>query len=269
MLAIQRRRSLKLRTLKYWVQHGLYLAPAVDRPALESADRADAVVVCSPPAREHLCRFFAHYLRRDLCRKVVAIPYPIDECYLREPVEPARADRMIAVARWDDPQKDAKLLGRAIAHYLDGGAGTDFLLVGPGGAAAFEPLLRRHPKVRYLGAQPPEVVARLMKGSRALVLSSVWESGPIVLNEALACGCSVVGTRCVPSVVSTCQAGPFGTLADRRSPRALAAAMRTEAESWQRGARNPTAIAGHWRPLFDPVTVGRRLLRPLNKDDPQ
>jgi glycosyltransferase involved in cell wall biosynthesis len=265
MQAMHRGWSLRLRAAKFWLQQLLYLAPREDRPHTDSAERADLIAVCSSGARANLCRFFSHYARPDLCPKVAVIPYPIDACYLQGSVNVEREDRIIAVGRWDDPQKDAPLLCRAVARYLDGGGRTEFAFVGPGGAV-FESLTRHYPRVRYLGLQRPEIIADLMRRSRALLLTSVWESGPLVLNEALASGCTTIGLDCLPAVVSACQDGPFGTVARGRSPKALAAAILAEMECWERGERSPAANAAHWRPRFDPLTVARQLLLPVTKD---
>jgi len=269
MLAIHRGPFMKLRAAKYWLQQLLYLAPREDRPVIDSADSADLVAVNNRRAKENLALFFVHYGRPDLGAKIALIPYPIDDCFLRAPIGLKREDRMVAVGRWDDPQKDAPLLSAAIAHYLRSGGQTEFVIVGPGGTAIFEALTRRFPHTRYLGPQAPETIADLMRRSRALLMSSVWEGAPVVLNEALASGCSVVGPLGIPAVISVCQAGPFGTVAHRRSPKMLAAAIRAENDCWEQGERSPAAIAAYWQPRFDPVAVARQFLLPITKDNPK
>jgi glycosyltransferase involved in cell wall biosynthesis len=252
--------GMKLRAAGYWVRLSLGGPEEQDRPILASAEQADRIAVGSPVAADHLRAFFDSYSRPELASKVVAVPYPIDDCYLTGPVPTTRPERVIAIGRWDDPQKDAGLLGRALERYFAAGGRAEAVLFGPNGERWFGPLARRRPQVHYLGAQPPEVVAEHLRTSRALLLSSRWESGPLVLNEALASGCSVVGTDAVPSVVSACAEGGFGTVSCGRSAARLATALAAELVAWERGERDPSVIASHWRPRFDPVSVCRQFL---------
>jgi glycosyltransferase involved in cell wall biosynthesis len=105
----------------------------------------------------------------------------------------------------------------------------------------------------------PEEVSGILNRSRVLLLPSRWETGPIVLGEALASGCTVVGTDRVPSILSTCGEGPYGQVS-RPKASALATALGRELSAWSRGERHPWAVADYWRPRFDPVTVCRQLL---------
>ena len=186
----------------------------------------------------------------------------MDECYLSGEVPATRERRLVAVGRWDDPQKDAALLAATVRRVLAADPDIGFDLIGPGGEAAFAALWRRQPRVRYLGPQPPEVVAELLRRSRSLLLSSRWESGPIVANEALSLGCTLVGPVRVPTFEAYCAGGRYGTACRSGSPQALAAAVLDEMRAWDDGRRDPAAIAATWRPRFDPRTVCEQLLRP-------
>jgi len=259
MTAQHPRWGTKVRAAKYWIQLALSGRNELDGLVLVSADHADRIAVCSPAAVDHLRAFFAHYRRPDLAAKVEAVPYPVDECYLTGPVQTDRPPRVVAIGRWDDPQKDAGMLCRAVELHLVTGGRTEFVLFGANGDRWFGPLARKWPQVRYLGVQPPGVVAGHLRSSRAVILPSRWESGPIVLNEALASGCTVIGTDAVPSVVSACGSG-YGTLSAGRSVRRLTAALTAEMAAWDRGDRDPAAIAAHWRLRFDPINVCRSLL---------
>lgn len=249
----------KLRAAKYWLQLYLTGTASQDQPVLASATDADRIAVCSPAAADHLRAFFAHYRRPELAERVIAVPYPINDCYRTGPVAAERPARVVAIGRWDDPQKDAPLLAATVDAYRRAGGRAEVCLFGPNGANWFQPLVRSWPGVRYAGVQPPEVIAACLRSSRALLLPSRWESGPIVLNEALASGCTVVGTDAVPAVVSACRGG-YGTLAAGRSAGRLAAAWAAEMSAWDRGERDPVRIAAHWRPLCDPVHVCAQML---------
>jgi glycosyltransferase involved in cell wall biosynthesis len=95
-----------------------------------------------------------------------------------------------------------------------------------------------------------------MRTSRVLLVSSRWESGPIVAFEALCSGTTVVGPAWVPA----CRwlAPDAGRCFTRRSATALGAAVVSELQAWDAGHRDPAAVAARWRPWFDPAEVCRR-----------
>jgi glycosyltransferase involved in cell wall biosynthesis len=261
----QHRRLLdRLRAIKFWAQRYLVRPALHDRPVLQSAERADLVAVGSARARAHLDLFFAHHGRPELARKLAVIPYPVDDCYLRGDVPRQRQSRLVAVGRWDDPQKDAALLAGAVRRVLKARPDVSFTLVGRGGARAFGPLCASDARVRYLGTQPPEAVAGLLKESRSLLMSSRWEGAPVVLNEALSLGCTLVGPASVASLESFCHGGNLGAVSARRSAYGLAAAVLQELKAWDDGRRDPLAIAAAWRPRFEPQAVCRQLLHPCD-----
>ena len=143
---------------------------------LESAERANVIAVGNAHAKVCLNRFFAYHHRPDLAAKLAVIPYPVDECFLRGAVPRERQRRLVAVGRWDDPQKDAALLAAAVSRVLKARGSLSFVLVGRGGERVFGPLCARHPQVKYLGVQPPDAVAALLRDSRALLMSSRWKA---------------------------------------------------------------------------------------------
>ncbi len=254
----------RIRAAKFWVQR--YLAPSevYDQPLLESAERADLIAVCSPNAKNHLGRFFAFHRRQDLAARVAVIPYPVDDCFRDREVMRRRGRRLVAVGRWDDPQKNAPLLAAAVRRVLAVDPEIGFDLVGPGGSRAFAELCRRHPRVVYHDRQPPAAVAELLQNSRSLLLSSRWESGPIVANEALSLGCTLVGPARIPTIEAYCRSGRYGTACRGGSPKALAGAVLDEMQAWDDGKRDSVAIAAAWRTRFDPKAVCRQLLEPCN-----
>lgn len=252
----------RLAGAKFWLQRFLWPSMSYDASAILSASFADRVAVCTDVASGHLRGFFTHHRRPDLAAKVAVAPYPVDDCFLSGPVQQDRARQAVAIGRWDDPQKDAPLLAATIASAIRRDPACGFRIVGPGGDGIFAPLCRQHPQVQYLGVQPPGVVADLLARSRALLLSSRWESGPIVANEALCLGCAVVGPDHLPAVASYVAKGPFGTASRGRSAARLAAAVVSEMKAWDTGHRNPAATAAYWRPAFAPAAVCRLMLRP-------
>ncbi len=72
-------------------------------------------------------------------------------------------------------------------------------------------------EVSLVGVLEPERIADRLRGSSALLMTSLWEGFPRTLVEALACGVPVVSTR-VGEARSIVSAGRNGWLADTGAP---------------------------------------------------
>jgi glycosyltransferase involved in cell wall biosynthesis len=262
MVAFHTSLRMKLGAAKHWLLLATGGYRTHEAPIIQSAEAADLITLTSPGAAENLAAVFAYHRRPDLAAKIAVAPYPVDEEFLTGPVPTTeeRADRVVAIGRWDDPQKDAPLLAAGIEWAAARSPTTEFVLIGGNGEAPFSRLRRRVPRVRYLGAQSPGEIAELLRTSRALVISSRWESGPIVAFEALAAGAAVIGPEWVPACRWVCDEQLSGTLFRRRSAWALGAAIVREMNAWRAGGRDPAKIAAVWRPRFDPVAVCRTML---------
>ncbi len=77
--------------------------------------------------------------------------------------------------------------------------------------------------VAFLGQQSNPF--KFMRYATAFVLPSVVEGMPYVILEAMACGCPVIATDCVPGVRELLAGGQRGLLVPPRDPVALAEAM--------------------------------------------
>lgn len=251
----------KLGAAKHWCQLFFREYIKADEVRLRSASASDRLVVNSPGAQANLTKFFLSRKRLDLCERVAVVPYPVDEEFLLTPNESLiKANRVVAIGRWDDPQKDAELLTNGIKAAIAKLPQTQFLIVGRNGESSFGELCARHSNAQYLGVQTRSQIAELMRTSRSLVISSRWESGPIVANEALCLGCSLVGPRWIPAVEWYCNSGPHGTLFHKRSPHLLADALFAEMKAWESRQRNAVEIATTFRRQFASDNVCQLLL---------
>ena len=72
---------------------------------------------------------------------------------------------------------------------------------------------------------------KYMAKARVYALSSLWEGSPIVLKEALACGCPIVATDCPFGPWDILGGGKFGSLVPMNDSHAMAAAILDELDN--------------------------------------
>lgn len=252
----------RARCLKYWLSKYLAKGAAEDREHLASTRRSDTLVLGSSEGRRNFRRFLEYHGEESLFERVTVVPFAIGASFLACPLPPAKADRIVAIGRWGDPQKHAGLLVAALERFFAERPGTEVVILGAGGEPWFDPLAQRYRQVDYRGVREQAEVARTLATCRSIVFSSRWEGSPHAANEALATGATLIGTP-IPSLVSWSQGGRFGRIAARASAGALARAMLDEMADWDAGRRDHQAIAEAWRRRLQPATICRQLLDSL------
>ena len=250
----------KARTLRHWMRRYLFLSAKTDAEVIDSIASSNRVSVETHSAKSHIERLLTHYNRQDLADKLCVLPHLVADAILTAPVTIARQEKIVAIGRWDDPQKDAPLLARAMAAYLERRPNTQIVLIGWGGGQVFASLCRRFPQVSCVGAVPREEIMRHLADARILLVTSRWESFHIAAHEALCLGATVVGPAVIP-IPDICHEGAYGTLAQGRRPRQVADAMEQEMRYWEQERRNPEQIAAFWRPRLSADASVRQILQ--------
>lgn len=254
----------KARCTKYWLQKYLWKGRDEDRMYLESTRSSDVLVLGSSEGRRHFRRFLEQQGEGRLDERVTVVPFNIGASFLSCPLPEAKDDRIVAIGRWQDPQKDAGLLASAGEILFSERPETELVIFGSGGEPWFSELAERQPRLDYRGVADQVEVARALATCRSIVFSSRWEGSPHAANEALATGATLVGTP-IPSLVSWSRGGRFGRVAAKATPRLLADAMLAEMEEWDSGRRDHLAIAAEWRERLAPENVCRELLDALEE----
>lgn len=165
------------------------------------AEVLDAVIATNRLA----CRLCVEHAGMP-AERVLYAPYGVDvESLAALPHTPAgEALRIAWVGRLEQDQKRVDSIPVVLTH-LDG-LGVEYVLRIAGDGPDREPLLKttrswvEAGRVEYLGGLPadrigPEVYAK----ADALLVTSSWETGPIVVWEAMAAGVAVVSSRYVGS----------------------------------------------------------------------
>jgi len=236
-----------LRRFRHLARRYMSLYRQEDSELLATVEASFAVAIESQEAAANLAKIFRYYGRAELAGKIHVVPHSVSDAFLRDPVGPSnRPPRVYCGGRWDDPQKDARLLCRTIDRVLAADPEIEFIVAGPGIEKAFG-RLHRHPRVRLEGILPKERIPSLLGKCRFLLSSSRWETQPIGALEALCMGASVVAPP-LPGFVGLVSGGASGTLAASRNASSLSRAVRHENGMWERGRRSPREIAAKWRP---------------------
>ena len=191
-----------------------------------------AITVESPLAASNTREWLLRHHRPDLAGRVAFLPHPVPDNFVFDPSRDTKEHRVLAVAAdWRNPRKGGTILGRALGRFL--AAHPDWRATIVGAHAETVSASAPHASDRMETSPPLESpdVLPLCKSAKILLTASGSESGPIVAFEALACGGSLVFPPELLHLSWARDAG-LGTMAARRTPAALAAALETEVSVW-------------------------------------
>ncbi|MFO7534542.1 MAG: glycosyltransferase [Kiritimatiellia bacterium] len=238
--------TASLNLIWHWVNPHAY-----DRPMVNHLEQADWIALESLLAARRVKGFLRRMGRAELEERVVVSPHPVDNRFQYR--GGAKRPKIIAIGRWDSPQKDPGLLKATLRIALLRHAEWTATLIGPGGDVLTRSM-RGWPaalrsRIQVCGRRPHEALPEALQDARILVASSRYESFHIAAAEALCCGASVVGPACLASFHWFTSA-QSGSLSATRQSGDLADALSAEIRAWEAGRRNPEAIAQHWTPLL-------------------
>jgi glycosyltransferase involved in cell wall biosynthesis len=245
----------RARSIGSWIARVGPLHGAQVRAVEHAIASSDAFVVETEPARRRIVRVLERHGSPELAARMQTVPNPVGPAFTDHEVPAERDKLIVAVGRWDDPQKNARLLARALSRFLDAHPDHRAHVVGAAADTRF--------RDRWEGrlAATPHIeqseLASLLGRARIMASSSRWEAASLACFEALACGCTLVGPP-LPPFLQAVELGPFGTVADDAGAGGLAAALAREAVAWDAGERDPVAGAAFWRGLVHVDSVAAR-----------
>lgn len=251
----------KIGAAKYWLKRYLLEGSKEHKALVENVKMCDAFTLAGQGGVQQFKNFLKKQHANDCANKVSWLPYPIDQSFCNGSVEDTRARRVIAIGRWGSPQKNASLLESTIRKLAN--RNIEFVIVGRGSIDRFSSLSNQVSNVIVMEPQPRDRIRELMATSRSILIPSLWESGPIVANEMLALGGTIIGTPIVNLKAITADSR-FGHVSASFHSEDLAAAIVSEMEAWDRGERHPQEIADYWRNNVSPSAVARRMLNLLD-----
>ncbi len=212
---------------------------------------ADAITMARPVAEViSKKRFFDDFV----IQKNYPWPCPISvDCYYRGT---PKHDTIMCIGRWDDSVKRPQFLMSALSNfYLNGGRAITKIY-----GTISEDITSWHQqlpssikeKILLIGYLQNNLLRNELNKAKIVVCTSRSEGCHIASAEGLCCGCSVVvSNRPDPlRTVSWYTTKNSGTISEEDTPESLAKALIHELGEWEKGNRDPQAIAEAWSPHF-------------------
>ena len=216
----------------------------------------DAIFGESRLCVENTRDFLLRARRPDIAARLDVMPHPVLNDFTYGPdCEPKRNEVLAVAMNWRDPLKRGRLLGGALGRFLANNPDWSAKVIGNGGDLVRDAAGRARDRVSAIPALPPEALLPHYRGAKILAMPSGAESFPIVVMEALCCGCSAVFPPELPALAEFVS-DHSATQAPSATPRGLASALDAERRAWAEGRRDPVASARrhgdhcHVRPLM-------------------
>ncbi|TAE74015.1 MAG: glycosyltransferase [Verrucomicrobia bacterium] len=250
------------------VLRGLTLGLVVTDPLrARHLKEGDRIACVSPTAAGHYRRWCNIWGGSELASRVRVLPHAVEPSFgFRGAV---KMRRVACVGRWSDGvQKRPDLLMAVVAELVANDEAVEVVIVGDRTRdlelwhAGLDEGGRR--RVRLAGRLDRGGLADLLAASQVFFSPSAFESFGIAAAEALCCGCSVVAAKSVSMASFEWFTGEAsGSLAGARDPLLLLRALRAELAAWERGERDPAAIASCWIERLHADRVAAALLSDL------
>jgi glycosyltransferase involved in cell wall biosynthesis len=179
------------------------------------------------------------------------------------PKREQRDNCIVAVGRWNSPQKDASLLIKSLAISLASNPTWRADIYGSGESELHKLVAMYagsvNERIHIYGPKPHEQILKAFQISKICLFASRYEGCPIAGEEALCLGCSLVGPPDVPSMHDLC-APRFGTLSSSRSSVDISCALKSEISLWSSHQRDPIAISSSALDIFSAQAVCKQVL---------
>ena len=250
----------KLRNFRHWVRRYIKLSRQADQEVIDSIVAADAIMIETTTAKRRLEQFLTYYRMTELREKIFVQPHYVADDLLSCDVVTTRLNKIVAIGRWEDPQKDAILMSAALDIYLAKRPDTKVVLIGSNGAEVFASLLKKYQNVHCIGVIPRADIRQHLSDCRILLSTSLWEGAPVSASETLSLGGTVVGPA-IPGIEGFCLTGQFGNVSMSRRPVHVVQAIEEEMAAWENGERNPEEIANHWRPKLSAINSIKQIVQ--------
>ena len=193
----------------------------------------------------------------NLAERVDFLPHPVPDEFMPPCGNQMKRPIVLAVAlNWDNPRKGGPIAAGALQRYLNNQSDWSAVVVGQNAEKIAK---AAGPRASHFARMSSEQILPLYQSARIFFTPSGFESGPIVVFEAAACGCSIVFPPQLEHLSWILDVG-MGTMSKTRTCSSLASALETEAAHW---LGNPNRFRNATVPLLTVSKTTERLFQAL------
>jgi glycosyltransferase involved in cell wall biosynthesis len=251
----------KLGAFKHVLFQWLFDRNAECKRILHNVEMSKVLTFGSPGCSNIFKQFLDNENKKDLMDRVAWLPFPTSDIYYTSALVPKKK-QIIIVHNWDSDtgiNKKPSTVNTVIKRVADDFPNFKILIIGKGSGKLFQSSIDGFENIHLIEHLDKIELVEIMKESMIIFTASDYEGSPLVVNEFLGCGGTVV-TGPLPSTVGFLGMNPeSGTIAKKFDSRHLAVALRAEIELWEKGLRDPDNIAKYWRAHFSNKGIGDKI----------
>jgi hypothetical protein len=235
-----------------------------DLPMARMITAGDFFLAATPEAARRYRKLVQTLLGSAAAKKVRMLPLPVNFHFRMDP-SVIKEDEVVAVGRWDHPQKRASLLMETIHLAASERESTRFRIFGaiPHEMITWHAALPTgiRSRVTLEGKVTNQQLAAAYQQARVMLVSAAYEGCHNASAEAVCCGCTVVAANSPFMAALEWHASKnSGTLSKNASSRSLTESLLAELDTWDRGDRHPEIFAPQWAEIFHPDRVALNIL---------
>jgi hypothetical protein len=238
----------KIRASRQWLFKFIFKSRVENDYLINNIELSDFLFLGNTKSVEMLKNFMDLNDRGDLNHKIKFLPYPIDCRFNSVPDYERKKNYILAVGRWESPQKNYKLLERVVMKFLKRNRLWSFIVCGSNCKNIFYNL-GNNPRVELHDSLNLSEMYNVMEKCKILLNTSRWEGSPVSINEMLAMGGSIVGPPipCIESLIHNYPNIPnVCSVAKSYSKEALVEALERAVFGWENNLYCPKAIRDYW-----------------------
>jgi len=218
---------------------------------------ANAIIIESDQALKNLSDTLRYWGAEEILSQLHQIPNPITPDFITSnvPNNEHKKDSIVCVGRWEDiSQKNTVVMMNVLKAFLIDHPKYLVTIIGSG-KHLLNNLLKNFPpdskkRVTIAGEIEHSQVKKHLLEAKIFFMPSQYEGLTIAGSEAVAMGCSMVGTP-IAAAQYLANNGSSGTVAHNFSMQSLLKALCTDADKWQNGYYQARTIAMFWRDKLD------------------